>query len=52
MNCFKKADNLFTLGAHLDKAIQVYSDKPSTIIHNWVNSDFVKPMNKKENTFS
>jgi glycosyltransferase involved in cell wall biosynthesis len=52
VNCFKKADNLFTLGAHLDKAIQVYSDKPSTIIPNWVNSDFVKPMDKKENTFA
>ncbi|MFM7023850.1 MAG: glycosyltransferase family 4 protein [Flavobacteriales bacterium] len=50
--CFRRADNIFTLGEHLNTAIKKYSGKDSIIIQNWVNADFVKPMNKSENTFA
>jgi len=51
ISCFKKANTVFTLGKHLANSIEVYSHKRPVIIPNWVNSDFVKPMNRSENTF-
>ena len=51
-NCFKKADNLFTLGIHLSSAIENYTNEKPVIIPNWVNTDFVKPINKQDNIFA
>lgn len=50
--CFSRANSVFTLGEHLSKAILNYTNKPPIIIPNWVNSEFVKPINKSENTFA
>jgi glycosyltransferase involved in cell wall biosynthesis len=43
---------VFTLGQHLVDAIAKYMIQPVVIIPNWVNSEFVKPMDKKDNTFA
>ncbi len=51
-SCFQKASNVFTLGQHLADAINLYTPKPPIIIPNWVNADFVKPMDKSVNTFA
>lgn len=51
-NCFKLASNVFTLGKHLANAIKVYTKKSPIIIPNWVNSEFVKPIDKKNNSFA
>jgi glycosyltransferase involved in cell wall biosynthesis len=51
-NCLQNAENVFTLGQHLMDAIAKYMNKPVVIIPNWVNSEFVKPMEKKDNTFA
>lgn len=50
--CFTKASNVFTLGKHLATAINNYTQENPKIIPNWVNADFVKPMEKAENTFA
>ncbi|MCB0381408.1 MAG: hypothetical protein KDD24_09145, partial [Flavobacteriales bacterium] len=50
--CFTKASNVFTLGKHLANAINNYTQEKPIIIPNWVNADFVKPMEKAENTFA
>ncbi|MBK7182047.1 MAG: hypothetical protein IPH89_03445 [Bacteroidetes bacterium] len=49
---FSKASTLFTLGTHLSDAIQKYTSKKPIIVPNWVNADFVKPVNRLDNTFS
>jgi len=51
-NCFKNADNVFTLGIHLSSAIEKYTSKKPIIIPNWVNTDFVKPIHKQDNIFA
>ncbi len=51
-HCFNNADTLFTLGVHLSKAIEKYTFQKPTIISNWVNSEFIKPIAKKENSFA
>lgn len=51
-SCFKKAASVFTLGKHLSDAVYNYSEKQPEIIPNWVNAEFVKPMDKSENTFA
>ena len=50
--CFTKASNVFTLGKHLANAINNYTQETPKTIPNWVNADFVKPMEKAENTFA
>lgn len=50
--CFTEASNVFTLGKHLAEAINKYTNKYPVIIPNWVNADFVKPINKTENLFA
>ncbi|MCC6837834.1 MAG: glycosyltransferase family 4 protein [Bacteroidia bacterium] len=49
--CFENANSLFTLGKHLRDAVRVYTSKEVVIIPNWVNADFVKPLDRSENTF-
>jgi glycosyltransferase involved in cell wall biosynthesis len=51
VRCFNSAATVFTLGTHLASAIQKYTNKELTIIPNWVNSDFLKPIPRKENPF-
>ena len=51
-SCFQNASNIFTLGKHLSDAILAYTNKKPVIIPNWVNADFVKPLDKSENTFA
>lgn len=50
--CFDKAETIFTLGKHLADAIEKYTKKDLIIIPNWVNTDFLKPMPKSENSFA
>ncbi|MGE0561442.1 MAG: glycosyltransferase family 4 protein [Flavobacteriales bacterium] len=50
--CFTKASNVFTLGKHLADAINNYTQEKPIIIPNWVNADFVKPIEKTENSFA
>lgn len=50
--CFNNASTIFTLGKHLASAIEKYTKKEAIIIPNWVNSDFLKPISKTENTFA
>tara|TARA_B100000809_G_scaffold203915_1_gene205153 strand:- start:4530 stop:5690 length:1161 start_codon:yes stop_codon:yes gene_type:complete len=50
--CFGAAENIFTLGEHLSDAILKYSGKIPVIIPNWVNTDFVKPVDKSTNSFA
>ena len=49
--CFNHAQNIFTLGKHLSEAIEKYTYKKPIIIENWVDTDFIKPMPKSENSF-
>lgn len=51
-SCFRKASNVFTLGKHLAEAINKYTNESPIIIPNWVNADFVKPMEKTKNLFA
>lgn len=50
--CFENASTIFTLGKYLSDAIQQYTTKHPLIIPNWTNTDFIKPMDKKENPFA
>jgi len=50
--CFNSATTIFTLGKHLASAIEKYTAKEIIIIPNWVNSDFLKPISRKENPFA
>ncbi|MCC7333402.1 MAG: glycosyltransferase family 4 protein [Flavobacteriales bacterium] len=51
-SCFNNASTIFTLGKHLAGAIENYSKKPTIIIPNWVNSEFILPLKKDENPFA
>lgn len=51
-SCFNNAATIFTLGKHLASAVEKYTKKEVIIIPNWVNSDFLKPISKTENTFA
>lgn len=51
-SCFTKATTIFTLGKHLSTAISNYTHKPISIIPNWTNTNFVKPMLRSENLFA
>jgi glycosyltransferase involved in cell wall biosynthesis len=51
-NCFSNASTIFTLGKHLADAIGKYTAQRTTIIPNWVNSDFLKPLPKSQNPFA
>ncbi|MGK0236211.1 MAG: hypothetical protein ACI9EK_002759 [Psychroserpens sp.] len=50
--CFKHASTIITLGIHLSEAVKKYTDKEPVIIRNWVNTDFIIPMQKSENPFA
>lgn len=49
--CFENASSIFTLGKSLSDAIRKYTSKSPVIIHNWTNTDFIKPLRKEENPF-
>lgn len=49
--CFDNANSLFTLGKHLQDAVKAYTSNEVVIIPNWVNADFVKPVDRSENPF-
>ena len=49
--CFNRATSIFTLGKPLAIAISNYTEKKPVIIHNWVNTDFVKPIPREGNPF-
>ncbi len=50
--CFNCASTIFTLGKHLSSAIEKYTKKEVTIIPNWVNAEFLKPIPRNENLFA
>lgn len=50
--CFDNASTIFTLGKYLSDAIQQYTTKQPIIISNWTNTDFIKPIDKRENPFA
>ncbi len=50
--CFDNANSLFTLGKHLQNAVKTYTTKDVVIIPNWVNANFVKPVDRAENPFA
>jgi glycosyltransferase involved in cell wall biosynthesis len=50
--CFDNASTLFTLGKDLSDAIKKYTSKEPVIIHNWTNTEFVKPVSRAENRFA
>ncbi len=50
--CLSKATTILTLGMHLSNAIKKYTSKEPVIIPNWVNANFIKPINRTENTFA
>lgn len=52
VSCFKRADNIFTLGKHLSAAIKKYTANEPVIIPNWVNSNFLKPVQREKNPFA
>ncbi|HET6244974.1 MAG: glycosyltransferase family 4 protein [Bacteroidetes bacterium] len=52
IKCFNNAETIFTLGQHIADAIQKYTKKEIVIIPNWVKSDFLKPIPKKDNPFA
>lgn len=51
IKCFNNAATIFTLGKYLSDGIQKYTHKDIITIPNWANSDFLKPISRKENPF-
>ena len=51
-HCFKHASTIFTLGKHLSNAIKKYTDVDPVIVPNWVDTSFIKPMDRAENIFA
>ncbi|MBK7964325.1 MAG: glycosyltransferase family 4 protein [Bacteroidetes bacterium] len=48
---FHNASSIFTLGMGMDKAIRNYTTVDPVIIPNWVESSFIVPLRKEENSF-
>lgn len=52
LNCFKNAESIFTLGDPLAEAIRNYGNVGSVIVPNWVDSSFIRPVERSENKFA
>ena len=52
ISSFNRSIHVFTLGRHISESIQKYCEKKPIIIPNWVNTDFVKPIEKTNNSFA
>ena len=52
ISSFNRSAHVFTLGRHISESIQKYCEKKPIIIPNWVNTDFVKPIEKTNNSFA
>ncbi len=48
---FRNASSIFTLGKGMDNAIRNYTKVSPEIIPNWVETSFIVPLRKEENSF-
>jgi glycosyltransferase involved in cell wall biosynthesis len=50
---FKSANGIFTLSESMKNAVSFYVDDPNkiTVIHNWADLDYIRPIPRAENSF-
>lgn len=52
ISSFNRSAHIFTLGRHISESIEKYGEKKPIIIPNWVDTEFVKPIEKINNPFA